>query len=148
MYVRVCVCAASGSSEDIGALSLALQIIDASQELQETVVHLKKLMPGASGKPADQLQPTTQGTPSSPLVVLCDDVATLTAVLHVMQAVYACWRLQIHFVQCIQGVVQSKAVPGNWATVHVNEALFLQGGSLGHFPTWANVETAHMSDPL
>ena len=79
MYVCACVRAASGSTEDIGVLSLALQIIDASQELQETVVHLKKLMPGASGKPADQLQPTTQGTPSSPLVVLCDDIAILIA---------------------------------------------------------------------
>ena len=35
--------AASGSAEDIGALSLALQIIDADQELQESMAHLKKL---------------------------------------------------------------------------------------------------------
>ena len=61
IYVCVCVRAASGSTEDIGALSLALQIIDASQELQETVVHLKKLMPGAHSKHADQMQPTAQG---------------------------------------------------------------------------------------
>lgn len=60
-YVCACVHAASGSTEDIGALSLALQIIDASQELQETVVHLKKLMPGTPREHADQMQPTTQG---------------------------------------------------------------------------------------
>ena len=63
--VRLCICicvrAASGSTEDVGALSLALQIIDASQELQETVVHLKKLMPAAPGKHADQIQPSAQG---------------------------------------------------------------------------------------
>ena len=35
--------AASGSDEDIGALSLALQIIDADQELQESMAQLKKL---------------------------------------------------------------------------------------------------------
>lgn len=35
--------AASGSNEDIGALSLALQIIDADQELQESMAQLKKL---------------------------------------------------------------------------------------------------------
>lgn len=61
MCVCACVCAASGSTEDIGALSLALQIIDASQELQGTVLHLKKLMPAAANKHADQIQPTTQG---------------------------------------------------------------------------------------
>lgn len=35
--------AASGSAEDIGALSLALQIIDADQELQQSMAQLKKL---------------------------------------------------------------------------------------------------------
>ncbi|KAL3146802.1 hypothetical protein ABBQ38_014781 [Trebouxia sp. C0009 RCD-2024] len=55
---------ASGSMEDIGALSLALQIIDASQELQETVAHLKKLMPKASDRHADQTQPAAHGVGS------------------------------------------------------------------------------------
>ena len=57
----MCAYAASGSTEDIGALSLALQIIDASQELQETVAHLKKLMPSPSDKHAEHLQPVAQG---------------------------------------------------------------------------------------
>lgn len=60
--MSICMCgAASGSMEDIGALSLALQIIDASQELQETVAHLKKLMPKASDRHADQTQPAAHG---------------------------------------------------------------------------------------
>lgn len=45
--------AACGSTEDIGALSLVLQIIDASQELHQTVAHVKKLSPCASAGPAD-----------------------------------------------------------------------------------------------
>ena len=53
--------AASGSSEDIGALSLALQIIDASEELQETVAHLKKLRPDVPDNQADQMQPEAPG---------------------------------------------------------------------------------------
>lgn len=57
----VCVRAASGSSEDIGALSLALQIIDASEELQETVAHLKKLRPDVPDNQADQMQPEAPG---------------------------------------------------------------------------------------
>lgn len=35
--------AASGSAEDISALSLALQIIDADQQLQQSMQHLKQL---------------------------------------------------------------------------------------------------------
>jgi len=45
--------AACGSTEDIGALSLVLQIIDASQELQQTVAHVKKLTPSGSAAAAD-----------------------------------------------------------------------------------------------
>lgn len=79
---RVCLClrAASGSMEDIGALSLALQIIDASQELQETVAHLKKLMPSASDRHAEQMQPGAHGrslsTPTPRLyITLCGSCA-------------------------------------------------------------------------
>ena len=72
--------AASGSTEDIGALSLALQIIDASQELQDTVLHLKKLMPDVPAKHTDQIQPTAQGRPGHHLVLLCK-LAVLVYVL-------------------------------------------------------------------
>lgn len=44
--------AACGSTEDIGALSLVLQIIDASQELHQTVAHVKKLTPSGSAAAA------------------------------------------------------------------------------------------------
>jgi len=44
--------AACGSTEDIGVLSLVLQIIDASQELQQTVAHVKKLTPCGSAAAA------------------------------------------------------------------------------------------------
>ena len=58
--------AACGSTEDIGALSLVLQIIDASQELQQTVAHVKKLTPSSSaGGAADKdqgLASTDQGS--------------------------------------------------------------------------------------
>ncbi len=59
--------AACGSTEDIGALSLVLQIIDASQELQQTVAHVKKLTPSGSAAAAaadkDQgLASTDQGS--------------------------------------------------------------------------------------
>lgn len=60
-YVCARVLAAGGSSEDIGALSLALQIINASEDLQETVAHLKKLRPGVPDKHADQTQPEALG---------------------------------------------------------------------------------------
>ncbi len=54
---------ASGSTEDIGALSLALQIIDASQELHQTVANLKKLMPESSPAAGNEQgqSNTTQG---------------------------------------------------------------------------------------
>ena len=57
-------CAASGSAEDISALSLALQIIDASQELQQTVTHLRQLMPDSkalAGQAAAGLPPSDAG---------------------------------------------------------------------------------------
>ncbi|DBB18625.1 TPA: Baculoviral IAP repeat-containing protein 6 [Trebouxia sp. C0006] len=64
---------ACGSTEDIGALSLVLQIIDASQELQQTVAHVKKLTPSSSaaaaGGAADKdqgLASTDQGPTASP----------------------------------------------------------------------------------
>ena len=56
------VCAASGTTEDIGALSLALQIIDTSQELHQSAAQLKKLMPGTTAAPATA---SGQGNPSS-----------------------------------------------------------------------------------
>lgn len=57
--------AACGSTEDIGALSLVLQIIDASQELQQTVAHVKKLTPSSSAAAAEKdqgLASTDQGS--------------------------------------------------------------------------------------
>lgn len=81
-YVRACLCAAGGSSEDIGALSLALQIIDASEELQQTVAHLKKLRPGAPEDQVDQTQPHASGRLGSHSEMLCADAASAGVMFH------------------------------------------------------------------
>ncbi|KAL0043350.1 hypothetical protein WJX79_002441 [Trebouxia sp. C0005] len=63
---------ACGSAEDIGALSLVLQIIDASQELQQTVAHVKKLTSSGAAAAADAadkdqgLTSTDQGSTATP----------------------------------------------------------------------------------
>ena len=57
--------AACGSTEDIGALSLVLQIIDASQELQQTVARVKKLMPSSSAAAAGGAADKDQGLAST-----------------------------------------------------------------------------------
>jgi len=57
--------AACGSTEDIGALSLVLQISDASQELQQTVAHVKKLTPSSSAAAAGGAADKDQGLAST-----------------------------------------------------------------------------------
>ncbi|KAL0040998.1 hypothetical protein WJX77_001679 [Trebouxia sp. C0004] len=62
---------ACGSTEDIGALSLVLQIIDASQELQQTVAHVKKLIPCGSAAAADTNQGLAGTNPGSTATPAC-----------------------------------------------------------------------------
>ena len=104
-----------------GSVSFAMRCVAASFYKRQTA-HLVS-MQGQAYLCAHCLfceaQLTVLSSESAGPLCICTEDCLVAASFHVMQPAYKRWWLEFHSIQCKQNTVQSNALSGNQATVHV-----------------------------